>query len=97
MLYFGLKINNPFSRGNFKNLFSRTWNIAGHRYLEFEIYKIDQLIEIEFVVEWKGSDHAGPHITIGLLGREVSLLLYDNRHWNYETNDWEVYEESKSN
>ena len=39
------------------------------------------------------TDHAGVSLWLGLSGFDVGLHFYDTRHWDYENNRWEVYEE----
>jgi hypothetical protein len=36
-------------------------------------------------------DHAGWNFEIGLFGGIFVLSYYDTRHWDYENNCWEVY------
>jgi len=39
--------------------------------------------------EWTSkTDHAGLHINLGLFNRELSVKLYDKRHWNYKEKRW---------
>lgn len=37
-------------------------------------------------------DHAGPSIEFTILGLFMNFKIYDNRHWDYDNNDWEKYE-----
>jgi hypothetical protein len=92
LIYLNFKIKNPFVRDSFKNLFCRSGHIVGHKYWEFELWSVDELVDIELRLEWSGSDHAGPHIQICLFGIGIAAKIYDNRHWNYDTNAWEIYE-----
>lgn len=36
-------------------------------------------------------DHAGIDITFGILGYGIGFRIYDTRHWNYNTDSWEVH------
>ena len=45
-------------------------------------------------LNWRQTDHAGPWITVNVFGWTVDLRIVDSRHWNDETNTWEVYEGS---
>lgn len=45
-----------------------------------------------FSLEWtRKCDHAGPKFTLEILSFYFCIQAYDTRHWNYETDDWEVY------
>lgn len=69
-------------------LFISIWN----REVSFDITILYALFHFEFIIEWK-TDHAGVSLWLGLLGFDVGLHFYDTRHWDYENNRWEVYEE----
>lgn len=49
----------------------------------------------EFKLAWtRKQDHAGPEFTFGIHRLFwCNLHIYDRRHWNYETNSWQTYEE----
>lgn len=51
----------------------------------------------EFKLAWdRNKDHAGPEFVFGIHRLFwINLRIYDHRHWNYETNSWQVYEEIK--
>ena len=64
------------------------WN----RGVSFDITILYALFHFEFKIEWE-TDHAGVRLWLGLLGFDVGLHFHDIRHWDYENNRWEVYEE----
>jgi hypothetical protein len=35
-------------------------------------------------------DHAGLDFELALFGYGVHFMIYDERHWNWETNSWET-------
>lgn len=47
----------------------------------------------EFKLAWtRNQDHAGPEFSFGIHKLFwLRIVIYDNRHWNYETNSWQVY------
>ena len=46
-----------------------------------------------FNLSWtRRRDHAGPNIELAIFGLMIMFNIYDNRHWNYDNNDWEKYE-----
>ena len=42
----------------------------------------------------KKSDHAGFRFNMNILGLNFDYTYYDIRHWNYDEDDWEKYDES---
>jgi hypothetical protein len=74
----------------FKNIFTFILGITRNKTFEFQIYHyLDYLLTFEFDLSFRGKDHAGPHLEFSFFGYYFSFLIYDNRHWNYEKNDWE--------
>lgn len=41
----------------------------------------------------KESDHAGFHFCLNILGLNIDYKHVDTRHWNYDNNDWEKYDD----
>lgn len=92
MINLNLHIYNPWIKENFVNLFCRSGKITKNKAWEFEITKYTlTLFEVSLSLTTK-QDHAGLQVSLGLFGFTVQLRIYDGRHWNYETNTWEVYE-----
>ena len=93
MIYFNTSISNPFSRdSNFKNYFSITGKLSGNKYWEVGGCRDSTcLVGIELDTRWSGINHGGIHIELTLCGYCFSALIYDNRHWDYDTDDWEVH------
>ena len=88
-LYF--EIINHHARENFENLYNISGNITVNKSWEFEIIRYSRdFVRLLIDLSWKGRDHAGPEILIGLFGYSMSAKIYDNRHWNWETKDWEI-------
>lgn len=88
-----IELTNPFDRWDcFKNLGCVYGKLFKHRAWELEhTYYSPMLLDVD--VLWNtATDHAGLAITFGLLGYGISFRIYDTRHWNYETNKWEVYD-----
>jgi hypothetical protein len=68
--------------GSFENWPKKHW--------EFEITQTSpaDLFELEIDLDVKGRDHAGPSITMVLLGFSFAARIYDERHWHHEENRW---------
>ena len=97
MIYLSGAITWPFKNHEclFKTYFHKTWQVTKHKYLEVESYcGSDDLIGFAFRLAWR-SDHEGLMIDLSLFRQSLSIMLYDNRHWNSETNTYEVYEDEK--
>ena len=88
-----LHIKNPWYKENFKNLFNWNKQVSKNKVVEIEFIRYSyDLMSLEVNLAWKGSDHAGPYIEIGLLGYTGSIKLYDIRHWDYDKKDWSKYD-----
>lgn len=74
------------------------FNLSPHKSLEIQLNLFDNLSQytiFEFTLNWHiKCDHAGPRCQI-ILFRVLyfNIMIYDHRHWNYETNNWEKYDE----
>jgi hypothetical protein len=44
--------------------------------------------------DFRGKDHAGPRIEIGLFGYNSSFAIYDIRHWDYKNNTWKNFQKN---
>jgi hypothetical protein len=58
---------------------------------EFQIIKSDDIISFDLRITHR-TDHAGIDLWVGLLGYSMNINLYDNRHWDHETNTWVKYD-----
>jgi len=83
------------ARGIGKHLFHRfgrsrwpnkSWEIEAFR------GRLGNLLSFGLNFSTKG-DHAGLHVEFCVLGFEVQASFNDNRHWDYENNTWEKYDE----
>lgn len=91
MIYLNLTLRNPWS-DRFENVYATGGHLAGHKAWEFQIYRSDTVAELECRITTR-EDHAGLKLGIGLLSWTVDFNVYDTRHWNYDTQSWEVYED----
>ena len=91
MIHLSLGLSNPFVANRFKNIFCKEESISENKAYCFEVYKDNDIISFSF--NWNlRQDHAGVSMAIGLIGYEVSFQIYDTRHWDYEYNCWEEYD-----
>lgn len=90
MIYLNINIRNPHWWNRFANIKCWTGSTPiSHKYWEVQIIKHDNLLRFELGWTMR-QDHAGANLELGLLGWEIHFNLYDNRHWNHESNKWEI-------
>lgn len=92
MIRFGFGIAWPFRhKDRLKHFVLFEKQIAAHKSfeLQFSQFNFDHLIEFDLDLNWRGHDHAGPRLELGLFGYFFTVKIYDNRHWNYDGNRWE--------
>lgn len=89
MLYFNFFIRSK-SKKKFELLCFKSGELSEHKFWEFEIIRNpDYLFNVMLDVSLSGSDHAGILFRLGLLHYEMDVNIYDHRHWDPDTNDWE--------
>lgn len=71
-----------------------SFKISKNKSFEIQIAYFDwrNIFSVELCVACSGYDHVGPSFTMTVLGLFLNIALYDHRHWDHETNDWEIYE-----
>jgi hypothetical protein len=84
MINLEFSISNPFSN-RWDTLFFKNGTLPKHKAWEFNGYRTNQIIDVEFKLTFKG-DHAGLKTMFGLFGFNLEFSVYDTRHWNYEKN-----------
>lgn len=96
MIALSINIRNAFyPKSNFKNLFCWSKRITTNKAVEVEVCRYNFFwLTLSIETYFSGGDHAGPELEFGLFGYSVSLKMYDIRHWDYENQTWEKYDES---
>jgi hypothetical protein len=94
MIVITFAIQNPYFQGwkDFKHI--RNWHGSTpikNKYWEFELLKNGCIVEIDFTVRTR-CDHAGVTLGLGLVGYSINATLYDNRHWDHETDTWKKHD-----
>lgn len=83
-------IENPFW-SRFEVIDSRSGSTPfKNKYWELELMKSDDLVAVDLRITTR-QDHAGLDLWLGVIGYAVNFKIYDSRHWNNETNSWEIY------
>jgi len=89
MLLFQLNIRNPWS-ARFSNIKCWSGNTPlKNKFWELEILKTTDIFTV--MLNWTHrQSHAGMFFELGALGYSISFQIYDNRHWDQETNSWVI-------
>jgi hypothetical protein len=94
MTYIRIAIANPFKYSPFKNYWQGEYLITKNKLFEIGFYRYAwDLFEFELDLRFRGHDHAGPHLEMGIFGYTVRIGIADRRHWNCTKNDWERYDQ----
>lgn len=92
MIRIDLSIANPFKHDPWKCLYQKSFVVGGNKVLEIGFFRYARNIaEFELDLRWKGRDHAGLSLDVGFFGWEMSIAIVDNRHWDHDTNSWQVH------
>jgi hypothetical protein len=88
-MYLNFSIRNFWNTKNkFKGYFSYHKRLTRFKHFETECIKDNyHLFSLEFKIGVK-EDHAGVRAALSLLGVEIYIHIYDERHWNYQNNCW---------
>lgn len=93
MISFSFSIANPFKHKPFKDYWQRDISLTKNKTFEIGFYRYAwNLFEFQIDTRWRGRDHAGPSIELGIFGYTGRIGISDNRHWNSQTNDWQKYD-----
>ena len=90
MININFNIRNPWS-DRWKCLYTRAGSTPfKNKYWELQVDRCADIVgfDLRYTVR---QDHAGLFLSLSLAGYEVIFNVYDNRHWNYDKGDWEVY------
>jgi hypothetical protein len=89
MISFNFNLRNPWS-STFKNLWCKSYTTPfKNKFIELECYKDRHIVSVMF--NWTvRQSHAGLDLELGLLGYSIHFNFYDNRHWNSDTDTWEI-------
>lgn len=100
MISCGFKIGNPWHKTNNSFGPKRSWfhywkniKLSKNKNLEIQLdrFGLNEFFNISLSLEWNGHDHAGPEVCVSIFGYFMEIKIYDKRHWDYETNTWEAY------
>ncbi len=92
MIMITFAIQNPFFKSwkSFKNI--RHWHGATpvkNKYWEAEVLKSGDIVLFDFTVRAQ-CDHPGATLSLGLFDYSITVSLYDNRHWDHNTNTYKA-------
>ena len=94
MIYFNFSLSNPFCKPTSnRQIFIKNGKITKNKFWEIEFEQYPRtLFSIGFSLTFRQS-HSRFNFDFGLFGYWFMLEIYDNRHWNYNTDNWEENEE----
>lgn len=94
MINLNISIRNSYTE-QFKNI--KCWagkTLIKHKFWEFQIMQTSDIVSACLDITHR-QDHAGIRISLGLAGYNIDASIYDDRHWDYEKNQWAVYSDEK--
>ena len=72
--------------------------IKPYKFWEFEISRDNKcwnFFDLFITLNGSGCDHAGFRFNLEIIGLSLNFKVYDSRHWDYENNCWENYDNNK--
>jgi hypothetical protein len=102
MISLGFSIGNPWHREKDQGLgidyIAEEWLVTSQKILSLQLTRwgMANLASFDLDLTWFGRDHAGPELTIELLGFMFHVSLQDTRHWNHDEGRFQTYEEAKA-
>lgn len=73
----------------------RKISFTKNKYFCFQLsfWKNDKENIFHFIIRLnKRSDHAGLNLSLSIWKFMIDFQIYDNRHWDYDKDAWEVYD-----
>lgn len=93
MIRIDFEISNPFKHKPWKSLWQGEWIVSKNKTFHIGFFRYAyNILEFKLDLRWKGHDHAGPCLDIGIFGCEMVIALNDTRHWDHENNTWVKYD-----
>lgn len=99
MIRIDINISNPWPQftDTFEPIYNWSKRLTKNKTFEFETYILtDSLFNTLVEFTPRRHDHGGLILSFGLLGFIIACSVRDNRHWNFEIDDWEVYVEGQN-
>lgn len=89
MIKFTFLVKNPWAKDVYLSVFNYDKKLSKNKSFEAEHFYCNyHLVYFSFDTSWRGEDHAGPELELGLFGYSAKYKIYDHRHWNYKIGDW---------
>lgn len=96
MLKINLAIKNPWSHDSkHHDYFYKHKTLSKNKSFEIQIFRSSPYDLVSFGLDlfWRGEDHAGPSLDLCVYKYCLNIKIYDHRHWDYETGNWEKQNE----
>lgn len=93
MIFIRFSLTNPWN-----TLWDAGWawgnKLFQHKAWEIQIYRANVILEFVLNITHR-QDHAGIKLELGLFTWCITFDLYDSRHWNYDKQCYEVYDDKE--
>lgn len=73
----------------FNSILSGGFSLTTNKSFEYQIhFSNDFETGFSITLSQRGYDHAGSELQLSIVGFTFIMKVYDNRHWDYEKNNW---------
>ena len=93
MIFFGIALRNPFSNSTIKNSKCFTKDLSKNKFLEIELISDTSVIFSFSINLTSRQSHSGFSLDIGLFSHTIYIHILDKRHWDYDNDQWENYDQ----
>jgi hypothetical protein len=96
MIHLALNITNPWSKQNLSSV--KFWHGPTpwkNKFWELDLTRSRTIVSANLVVSHRQS-HSGFEVMLGLFGYDLMFTIYDQRHWDYDINDWEKSDDKEN-
>jgi len=96
MIFFKFIIDNPWHKPQHayidKDYLYKHGSITKYKHAELQISRFasNELASVNIDLRWRGRDHAGVEIELCVVGYIFNAKIYDSRHWDHATGNWEI-------
>lgn len=92
MIRFEFSIGNPWYKDRPQvNYIEYDRKVAENWAFECQLSKMStDWFSIDLDLSWRGRDHAGPSLTLELLGYYFCVRFYNVNHWNFDEGRWQT-------
>jgi hypothetical protein len=89
MIHLAFNITNPWSNRKLSSV--KSWHGSTpwkHKHWELDLARARTIMGVNFTVSHRQS-HSGFEVLLGLFGYDIIFAFYDERHWDYDKEEWQ--------